>query len=151
MTVPNFQSLASHAPTSLPGPAVTFADFKRALLNHWQIFGLTVLGIVALVTVYVFQLPNVYTSTCTIQVDRKISAPVKMDKDSSPGSSGDTPQAMVEFMRAQERLLNSRALAERVITRLNLKEDKSFNPVFQNPGLYTKVFSFFRGLILGIS
>jgi len=149
MSVPNFQALAANAPTSLPGPAVTFADLKRALLNHWQIFGTTVGAIVALVAVIVFQLPNVYTSTCTIQVDRKISAPVKMDKDSSPGSSGDTPQAMVEFMRTQERILNSRALAERVINRLNLKEDRTFNPVFLNPGIYSKVFSFFRGLILG--
>ena len=59
MSVPNFQALAANAPTSLPGPVVTFADLKRALLNHWQIFGLTVGAIVALVAVYVFQLPNV--------------------------------------------------------------------------------------------
>jgi capsular exopolysaccharide synthesis family protein len=149
MSVPNFQALAANAPTSLPGPAVTFADLKRALLNHWQIFGLTVGAIVALVAVYVFQLPNVYTSTCTIQVDRKISAPVKMDKDSSPGTSGDTPQAMVEFMRTQERILNSRALAERIITRLNLKENKAFNPLYQGAGAYQRLFSTIRGLIMG--
>ena len=149
MSVPNFQSLAANAPTSLPGPAVTFADLKRALLNHWQIFGLTVLGIVALVTVYVFQLPNVYTSTSTIQVDRKITAPVKIDKDGPSGGSGDTPQAMAEFMRTQERILNSRALAERVITRLNLKEDQSFNPSFRSMGTYQRIFTFVRGLIMG--
>lgn len=149
MSVPNFQALAANAPTSLPGPAVTFADLKRALLNHWQIFGLTVLAIVALVTVYVFQLPNVYTSTCTIQVDRKITAPVKIDKDAPSGGSGDTPQAMAEFMRTQERILNSRALAERIITRLNLKENKDFNPIYRGLGAYQRLFSTIRGLIMG--
>ena len=148
MTVPNFQSLAANAPTSLPGPAVTFADLKRALLNHWQIFGLTVGAIVALVAVYVFQLPNVYTSTCTIQVDRKISAPVKMEKDSGP-LPNENPAAIVEFMRSQERILNSRALAERVITRLNLKEDQNFNPAYRSRSFYMKLFMLLRGLVIG--
>ena len=148
MSVPNFQSLASNAPTSLPGPAVTFADFKRALLNHWQIFGLTVLGAVALVTVYAFKLPNVYTSTCTIQVDRKISAIVKLDKDSGAMPT-ESPAAIVEFMRSQERILNSRALAERVITRLNLKDDQDFNPSFRSRSFYLKIFMLVRCWVFG--
>ncbi|NBT49760.1 MAG: hypothetical protein EBT07_18490, partial [Actinobacteria bacterium] len=147
MSVPNFQALAANAPTSLPGPAVTFADLKRALLNHWQIFGLTVGAIVALVAVYVFQLPNVYTSTCTIQVDRKISTIVKLDKDSGATPS-ETPAGIVEFMRGQERILNSRFLAGRSITRLNLKENKDFNPTFRGMGLYLRIFTTVRGLLM---
>ena len=147
MTVPNFQALASNAPTSLPGPAVTFADLKRALLNHWQIFGLTVLGIVALVTVYVFQLPNVYTSTCTIQVDRKISAPVKIDKE-VPSGGADSPQAITEFMRSQQRILTSRAIAERVIKRLALLENQDFNPKYRGLSVYLKTFISIRSLFI---
>lgn len=137
-----------NGPTSLPGPAVTFADLKHALLNHWQIFGLTVFAIVALVTVYVFQLPNVYTSTCAIQVDRKISAIVKLDKDSGAMPT-ESPAAIVEFMRSQERILNSRALAERVITRLKLKDDQDFNPSFRSRSFYLKTFMLVRGWVFG--
>ena len=102
VTTPNFQALASHAPTSLPGPAITFADFKRALLNHWQIFGLTVFAIVALITVYVFQLPNIYTSICTIRADRDGNTEVRLDK--SVRDPKTTDLTTTEFTKTQESL-----------------------------------------------
>ena len=148
MSVPNFQALAANAPTSLPGPAVTFADLKRALLNHWQIASMFVGTIVILVTIYVFQLPNVYTSTCTIQVDRKISAPVKIDKEISSGGA-DSPQAITEFMRSQQRILTSRAIAERVIKRLTLGENQDFNPKYRGLSVYLQTFIAIRGLFIG--
>jgi len=147
MSVPNFQALAANAPTSLPGPAVTFADLKRALLNHWQIFGLTVLAIVALVTVIVFQLPNVYTSTCTIRVDRGGGVEVRLDKGPTDQKTPDLNTA--EFTKTQEKILNSRILAERVIRRLELEQNRDFNPEFRSEGLYRKLFQFCRRLVFG--
>ena len=147
MSVPNFQSLASHAPTSLPGPAITFADFKRALLNHWQIFCLTVFAIVALVAAYVFRLPNIYTSICAVKVEKNFLGEIKLEKESQ--GTRDPSLSSAEFLRTQEKVLKSRAIAQRVIKRLDLVKNPDFNPDLQPKSLYGLAFKYFRSLLLG--
>ena len=73
--------------------------------------------------VHYFVTPRIYKATSTIQIDRRTL---------SLGASADTPWVEnwynLEFYPTQYNLLQSRGLAERVVTELRLYEDPVFNP-----------------------
>jgi polysaccharide biosynthesis transport protein len=73
--------------------------------------------------VHYFVTPRMYRATTTIQIDRRTL---------SLGAASDTPWVEnwynLEFYPTQYNLLQSRGLAERVVTDLRLYEDPVFNP-----------------------
>ena len=79
--------------------------------------------------VHYFITPRMYQATATIQIDRRTL---------SLGASADTPWVEnwynLEFYPTQYNLLQSRGLAERVVTDLRLYEDPLFNPGWASLG-----------------
>jgi capsular exopolysaccharide synthesis family protein len=79
--------------------------------------------------VHYFVTPRMYQATTTIQIDRRTL---------SLGGSTDTPWVEnwynLEFYPTQYNLLQSRGLAERVVTDLRLYEDPVFNPAWSSWG-----------------
>ncbi len=79
--------------------------------------------------VHYFITPRMYRATSTIQIDRRAL---------SLGASSDTPWVEnwfnMEFYPTQYTLLQSRGLAERVVTELRLYEDPLFNPGWASLG-----------------
>jgi capsular exopolysaccharide synthesis family protein len=79
--------------------------------------------------VHYFITPRLYQATTTIQIDRRTL---------SLGATGDTPWVEnwynLEFYPTQYNLLQSRGLAERVVTDLRLYEDPLFNPGWASLG-----------------
>ncbi len=75
--------------------------------------------------VHYFVTPRMYQATTTIQIDRRTL---------SLGANADTPWVEnwynMEFYPTQYNLLQSRGLAERVVTDLRLYEDPVFNPTW---------------------
>lgn len=79
--------------------------------------------------VHYFITPRTYQATSTIQIDRRTL---------SLGGAADTPWVEnwynLEFYPTQYNLLQSRGLAERVVTELRLYEDPVFNPAWASWG-----------------
>ncbi len=99
------------------------ADYLAILRRHWRLA--TVLILVCLVGGLIHYLitPKMYQATTTIQIDRR---------SLSIGNQAQTPWLEnwwnLEFYPTQYKLLESRGLAERVVTDLRLYEDPEFNP-----------------------
>jgi len=79
--------------------------------------------------VHYFVTPRMYRATTTIQIDRRTL---------SVGANSDTPWVEnwfnMEFYPTQYTLLQSRGLAERVVSDLRLYDDPVFNPGWANVG-----------------
>jgi succinoglycan biosynthesis transport protein ExoP len=103
------------------------------LRRRWRLAAVfcVVCGIGGLV--HYFITPRMYQATTTIQIDRRTL---------SLGSSADTPWVEnwynLEFYPTQYNLLQSRGLAERVVTDLRLYEDPLFNPSWAGWGNASK-------------
>ncbi|HEV8631831.1 MAG TPA: polysaccharide biosynthesis tyrosine autokinase [Thermoanaerobaculia bacterium] len=101
------------------------ADYIDVLRRRWRLAAVfcAVCGIGGLV--HYFVTPRMYQATTTIQIDRRTL---------SLSTGGDTPWVEnwynLEFYPTQYNLLQSRGLAERVVTDLRLYEDPAFNPAW---------------------
>ena len=99
--------------------ALVFEYLRIVMKRKWLIVNIA-LAAVAIGTVRTLMMTPIYTASARIQIDRdgpnivakgEISAPSRFETD---------------FMRTQIELLQSRAIAERVASTLNLANDRDF-------------------------
>jgi len=110
-------------------------DIGQSLIENWRIFnkrrGLIAtifLSSVGLGLLHVLIATPYYTSTVRLQIDRNESRPLERGNVAPSENNID-----LEFMKTQFELLQSRTLAERVASVLNLVNDKDFLRASENP------------------
>ena len=112
-------------PSDSQGSEFHLTDYLDVLRRRWQLVAVIVLLCLAGGFVHYFITPKMYQATTMIQIDRR---------SMSLGGSLETPWLEnwwnMEFYPTQYKLLESRGLAERVVRRLQLFEDPTFNPGF---------------------
>ena len=102
-------------------------DFRLTLLNYWRMFYKRKWLILAITTAFVIlggvrtlmETP-LYTATVRLQIDRNVAKVVE------GGNVMPTEGADFEFFRTQYELLQSRTMAERVVSALRLGDDENF-------------------------
>jgi succinoglycan biosynthesis transport protein ExoP len=103
----------------IPGPAagdepIDLVGYWQVLLKQWPIvLGAVVLAMLAAL-VMTLATTKIYRATSTLQIDREALKVVEFEGDQRPveGGSG------TDFLQTQYELLRSRALAQRVVSRL---------------------------------
>jgi capsular exopolysaccharide synthesis family protein len=106
-------------------PAAEFhlGDYLSILQRHWRLASVITLVCLAAGLVHYLITPKMYRATVTVQIDRR---------SMSIGGGAETPWLEnwwnLEFYPTQYKLLESRGLAERVVSNLRLYEDPEFNP-----------------------
>ena len=119
-------ALAEQPPEGLFGDElnIDFRHYIRILRKHrWSIIGLTSL-IILLSAFYVYTATPIYKSTATLLIESKKANVVSIEE--IYGFDG----ANAEYYQTQFELLKSRALAEKVIKKLNLQQ----HPLYNNAG-----------------
>ena len=106
-----------------------FALFRR---NLWLIASIVALMVAAAVVLTMLQTPR-YTATSTVEINQQadtvLGEELEADSTASPGWDIDL------FLNTQLEIVRSRALAERVVRRLNLASSDRFFAAMQAPGL----------------
>ncbi len=109
------------------GPETEFdfnlSEYLGMVRRHWKLVAVACLVSLVAAAVHFAITPKQYMATSTIQIERRNMAPV---------GTGQSPWFEnfwnLEFYPTQYELLQSRGLAERVVKKLDLMEDPSFNP-----------------------
>ena len=108
-------------------PADMGDDLAATLLAYWHILQKRkwlilsiVAAVVALGAVRTLMMTPLYTATVRLQIDRNVAKIVE-GGNITPVEGSD-----VEFLSTQYELLQSRAMAERVVSALKLGDDESF-------------------------
>jgi polysaccharide biosynthesis transport protein len=113
--------------SSLPPEEENYIDFRRYIqivLKHRWLIAAVVFTVVAVVAMQVFTTTSLYRSTVKIQIDPETGNILPY------GAVGDYSEQFLytdSYLQTQFEILQSRALARRVIDRLDLEEDPVFN------------------------
>ena len=103
----------------------TWQDYLAILMRHrWTVITVF-LAIVVTVTLYTFAATPQYKATTQILIDREGSRLRDLGELAPQQSNSE------EFYQTQYRLLESRALAKKVMQKLKLQEHPSFQPIFK--------------------
>ncbi|MBI4027829.1 MAG: polysaccharide biosynthesis tyrosine autokinase [Verrucomicrobia bacterium] len=105
----------------LPGTQATFEDYLRVLSARRWLLGSIVTVAVAITAIINFRMPNQYRAIATVQINKEEPRVVKQEQVMRPQDQG------LEFLQTQHKILQSRALAERVIQRLSLDKNPEFS------------------------
>ncbi|MDA2932710.1 polysaccharide biosynthesis tyrosine autokinase [Acidobacteria bacterium AH-259-D05] len=107
-------------------------DYWQVILKHKWLIVSVVLTVMAGVAIHTFTVTPVYKSTATIQID-----PELIDVLQASEAGVYAPAAVVEepYLRTKFNLLQSQAIALRVVIRLALAEDPIFNAPTRNGSL----------------
>jgi succinoglycan biosynthesis transport protein ExoP len=112
-----------------PRPELRLGDYLDVLRRRWRLAAVLALVSALGGVVHYFITPKMYQATTTIQIDRR---------SLSLGGNAESPWLEnwwnMEFYPTQYKLLESRGLAERVVTDLRLYEDPTFNPAWAQWG-----------------
>ncbi len=112
---------ASPAPDEEEDLALTLQRYIHIFLKQkWLIVGVTLFATV-IGALYAFTKTPLYTSTVKIQIDREAIKVVDGDANAMTGGGGSA-----DFQRTHYELLKSRAIAERVVSSLQLYDDLDF-------------------------
>ena len=100
------------------------------LRNKWLVAAIIVIAIAAAVVLTMLQTPR-YTAMSTVEINEQAEDVLgsELDSDKNANSSWDIDL----FLNTQLEILRSRALAERVVRRLNLASNKRFFAAMQEP------------------
>ena len=120
-------------------PFDIFKYLRIATTYKWLIAGIT-LAIFAVSALSTFMTTPIYKATSSIQIDREASKVLDKGEVDTQETGGQ------DFYLTQYQLLQSRSLAERVVTALSLGSDKAFNKTVA-PSLFGLVQSKLSGLI----
>jgi succinoglycan biosynthesis transport protein ExoP len=90
----------------------------------WWIL-VTTLAVTTLVALWTFRLPKVYQATVTLEYDPNPTSPLGSSVEDVGGQVGQFLMSR-EFFETQNLIIQSRAVAERVVDRLGLADDPSF-------------------------
>ena len=111
---------------------------RIAVKYRWLIAGSTLTALV-LAAVITFLMTPVYRATASLQIDRE-----SMNVTGNDGVQPEDMNSGLEFYQTQYELLESRSLAERVISTLGLVDDPSFTTAPQ-PSLVSLITGLFVG------
>jgi len=109
---------------------VNLQDYMRVLMKHrWTI--LTVFAVILVsVTIFSFTATPIYQGTTRIVIEKENPKVVSIQEVMSVDSSG------LDYYQTQYKILESNAVANEVIKRLNLENNETFNP---KPGVVAQV------------
>ncbi|MCG3191678.1 MAG: hypothetical protein DIJKHBIC_00906 [Thermoanaerobaculia bacterium] len=114
-------------PQSLPGlsegPETHLADYWDVIWKRRFLVLVCVVAATSVAILNAFLATPLYRATVTINVERDKGSPLDIGT-----SSQQYDWYNPEFLPTQTRLMRSRAVAERVVRRLNLPENPDFNP-----------------------
>ncbi|MEO7973429.1 MAG: Wzz/FepE/Etk N-terminal domain-containing protein, partial [Thermoanaerobaculia bacterium] len=99
------------------------ADYLRVATERWTLIALVTIAVLGLSLLQFAVTPKEYRAATMIQIERKVSLPLKAVQDSWMDNWFN-----LEYYPTQYRLLTSRGLAERVVLDLGLQADPEFNP-----------------------
>ena len=104
-------------------------QYLRIVLTYkWAMLGFT--GVITLLTaLFVFSLPLVYEATATVLIESEEENVVSIEEVYG------IPRANDEYFETQNRILQSRHLAEKVIDRLVIAQHPEYDPALKEPGL----------------
>jgi polysaccharide biosynthesis transport protein len=124
-------------PTTTEGFFEAFHEYLRIIRRFkWVIMGIVVAA-VAIGGARTLMTTRLYTSGVRLQIDRSV-AKVVQGGEVAPAENGD-----FEFLRTQYELLQSRSIAERAVSSLNLAEDPEYAQGAA-PTLFARIVGFFR-------
>ncbi|GMU65495.1 MAG: hypothetical protein AMXMBFR36_17690 [Acidobacteriota bacterium] len=108
-----------------PGGEVDFhlRDYLEIVLSRWRLVAVVAGVAIGIAVVQYLMTPKEYRATSLIQIERRVSVPLRGIEDAWLESWWN-----VEYYPTQYRLLQSRGLAERVVIDLGLDRDAAFNP-----------------------
>ena len=123
------------APARLPPPeweeddGPDLREYLRVVLDYkWAILGFA--GVVTLLTaLFVSGLAPVYQATATVLIESQEENVVSIEEVYG------IPGANDQYFETQNRILQSRHLAEKVIDRLRIAEHPEYDPALREPGL----------------
>jgi capsular exopolysaccharide synthesis family protein len=100
-------------------------EYLRTLSRYkWVTLTIAVL-VTTGVTAWTLRQPKIYEATCSLEYDGAPVSPLGSEID-TPGSVSPTFFTSREFLETQNRILGSRAVAERVVRRLSLNTSPAF-------------------------
>jgi capsular exopolysaccharide synthesis family protein len=130
-------STASGGVDGSPGSEAGLGPILRHALvllrrNIWLVAAILAAAVVAAVVLTMLQTPR-YTATSTVEINEQSENVLgdELDADANSNASWDTDL----FLNTQLEILRSRALAERVVRRLNLNSDERFFAAMEAPEL----------------
>jgi len=108
---------------TVPENEFHLADYLRIVAARWRLVAIATGLILGYSLLQYAITPKEYRSTTLIQIERRVSVPLKAVQDSWLDNWFN-----MEYYPTQYRLLTSRGLAERVVLNLGLQDDPLFNP-----------------------
>ncbi len=122
-TAPGYPGYPGYPDAEGENIGVVLQRYVRIFLKRkWLILGLSFFFF-SMGTLYALLKTPRYTSTVSVQIDRESS---KVLDGGSTAPAAPSGQEGLEFQRTQFELLRSRAMAQRVVTALQLHEDEHF-------------------------
>lgn len=122
---------AAHSPETGIGPLLRYA-LVLLRRNIWLIAAIVAVAVALAVVLTMLQTPQ-YTAASTVEIseqaDTVLGEELESDEDGNAGWN------IEMFLNTQLEILRSRALAERVVRRLNLASNERFFVAMQAPGL----------------
>jgi succinoglycan biosynthesis transport protein ExoP len=114
--------IESAAPAE-PESDFNVGEYVAMVRRHWKLVAAACVTAVAAGAIHYAITPKAYMATATLQIERRSLAPTLTSQAPWLESYFDA-----EYYPTQYRLLESRGLAERVVKRLDLVADPTFNP-----------------------
>jgi len=113
------------------GPLIRYA-LVLVRRNVWLIGAIVVLAVALAVVMTMLETPR-YTATSTVEINDQTQT--VLGEELEADVNNDTGWNIDMFLNTQLEILRSRALAERVVRRLNLASSESFFAAMEAPGL----------------
>ena len=118
---PDIEQSGGNMPQEFPEEEIHLRDYLNVILKRkWTIITCFVV-LVTVVTIASFKMEPVYKATCQILIERDNPKVVKIEEVMAIDASS------TDYYQTQYEILKSQELAERVIKRLNLYDNKEFN------------------------
>jgi capsular exopolysaccharide synthesis family protein len=114
-------------------PELDLVKIFRTLRRRLSLIVFVTIGLTALVMVGVFQMTPLYTASAQVMVDTQRNKIADLDSVLS-GLSADSPTIDTEV-----EVLRSRAIAKRVVDKLDLTEDPLFNPALRKASFLSTI------------
>jgi uncharacterized protein involved in exopolysaccharide biosynthesis len=114
-----------------------FWDYWKVLVRHRQAALMVFVGAVLAAFVWSLTARPVFTATAMLRIDKDEPRILKFEQAGRDDSAGDSGQTQ---MQTHHRLLQSRALANRVIALVDLERHPEFQSVGRRPGELTDAF-----------
>lgn len=100
-------------------------EYLRVLWSHKWLIILVTAAVGVGVIFYTMRQPRIYEATCTVEYDPNLANPLGQEVEDVANPAGSFWMSR-EFFATQNRIISSRAVAERVVRELGLQHDPSF-------------------------